>query len=140
VIDSTVRSFVIARANDRCEYCLVPQGARRFTFNIDHVIATQHQRNDHPDNLCFSCPKCNRKKGPNLSGIDPLTQTIVLLFHPRRQVWSEHFRTNGPLILGVSPSGRATVAVLDLNHEDRVRFRQSLLIEGAWPGPATSSK
>jgi hypothetical protein len=65
--------------------------------------------------------------------IDATTQTIVPLFHPRQQVWKEHFRTNGPLILGLTPSGRATVAVPDLNHEDRVHFRQSLMDEGAWP-------
>jgi hypothetical protein len=134
VIDRETRSFVIARANDRCEYCLVPQSARRLTFNLDHVIATQHQPNDDPNNLCFCCPKCNRKKGPDLSGIDPATQTIVPLFHPRQQVWAEHFQPNGPLIVGTTPTGRATVSVLDLNHEERIRFRQSLMDEGLWPG------
>ena len=133
MINPTNRSLVVVRSNGRCEYCLVPEFARKLTFNIDHVVATQHQRNDHPDNLCFCCPKCNRKKGPNLAGIDPTMQTIVPLFHPRLQVWAEHFRTNGPLIVGLTPTGRATVAVLDLNHEDRIDFRQSLIDEGYWP-------
>lgn len=136
LIDSATRSLVAARADGRCEYCLIPQSARQLAFNIDHVIARQHQRDDRADNLCFCCPKCNRKKGPNLSGIDPATQAVVPLFHPRRQVWSEHFRMNGPLIVGLTPTGRATVTVLDLNHEDRVIFRESLIEEGLWPQPS----
>jgi hypothetical protein len=132
VIDAVTRSFVIARAANRCEYCFVPQSARRLTFNIDHIVASEHQRNDHPDNLCFCCPQCNRKKGPNLAGLDPATQAIVPLFHPRQQIWAEHFRINGPLIVGLTPTERATVAVLDFNEKLRVAFRLSLIDEGLW--------
>jgi hypothetical protein len=59
----------------------------------------------------------------------------VSLFNPRLQVWADHFKTNGPLILGITSTGRATVAVLDLNHEDRVDFRELLMDEGLWPTP-----
>lgn len=57
MINSTTRSFVVNRASGRCEYCLVPESSRKLKFNIDHIIATQHQRNDHSENLCFCCPK-----------------------------------------------------------------------------------
>jgi hypothetical protein len=112
----------------------LPQSGYEATFNVDHIIAVQHRRDDSAANLCLSCPKCNRKKGPNLSAIDPDTQIVVALFNPRIDVWSVHFRWDGPRILGLTPSGRATVALLELNHEERIRLRQSLIREGGF-GP-----
>jgi hypothetical protein len=138
LIDSAIRALVIARAGNRCEYCALPQSGYAASFNIDHIVAAQHRYDDDPQNLAWACPKCNRKKGPNLSGIDPLTGSIVPLFHPRKDSWSAHFRWSGPLINGITASGRATVALLDLNHEDRIRLRLSLLREGILnPDPGT---
>lgn len=131
MIDSLTRALVISRAGNRCEYCRLPQHAYEATFNIDHIVASQHQHDDDPANLALSCPKCNRKKGPNLSGIDSVTQSVTTLFHPRRDDWAAHFRWNGPLLVGLTPCGRATVALLDLNQEDRVRLRQALIAESA---------
>jgi hypothetical protein len=103
------------------------------TFNVDHIVASQHRGDNDPSNLAFCCPKCNRKKGPNLAGIDPLTQSVVALFHPRHEMWADHFQWNGPLLIGATTTGRATVAVLDLNSDERVRLRKSLIAEGHWP-------
>jgi hypothetical protein len=47
-------------------------------------------------------------------------------------MWTDHFRWNGPLVVGLSPCGRATVAVLELNDDDRVQLRQALIDEGAF--------
>lgn len=117
----------------RCEYCRLPQIAYEATFHIDHIIAVQHRADDTPDNLALSCPKCNRRKGPNLVGIDPATQTLIRLFDPRTESWPAHFRWNGPLLVGLTACGRATIAVLDLNDEERVRLRQSLIAESVFP-------
>jgi hypothetical protein len=130
VIDSATRALVVARAANRCEYCLLPQEGYEATFNIDHIIASQHKQDDDASNLALSCPKCNRKKGPNLSSVDPLSQSVVALFNPRKDVWSQHFRWNGPLVVGLTAVGRATIALLDLNEEERVRLRQALIAEG----------
>ena len=132
-MDPALRSLVIARAAGRCEYCQLPQSAYEATFHVDHIVAVQHRPDDAPENLALSCPKCNRKKGPNLAGFDPATQSLVRLFNPRTDRWSEHFRWNGPLVVGLTACGRATVAVLDLNEEERVRLRQSLIAEGIFP-------
>src|SRR4051812_46698311 len=106
------RAFIVTRSGNRCEYCRLPQEGYEATFPIDHIIATQHQQDDSVDNLALCCPRCNRKKGPNLAGIDPVTRGLVPLFHPRRDRWTDHFRWNGTLILALTPVGRVTVAVL----------------------------
>lgn len=78
----------------------------------------------------MACHFCNRKKGPNLAGIDPVTGEITVLFHPRRDNWHDHFQWNGPLIEGRSAVGRATAHVLALNDSKRMRLRLQLLEEG----------
>jgi hypothetical protein len=130
VVDSTTRSLVIARAANRCEYCQIPQAASEAKLHVEHILATQHLKDDSLDNLALSCPRCNFKKGPNLSGIDPLTRTVVQLFHPRHDRWSDHFKWEGPLLLSSTPTGRATIALLDLNVGDRIRLRQQIIGEG----------
>jgi hypothetical protein len=81
----------------------------------------------------YVCSFCNLHKGPNLTGIDPRTRKIARLFHPRRMKWARHFRWEGPRLVGRTPIGRATIAVLDMNHEERVELRQSLVEEGSFP-------
>ena len=130
MLPSSLRTRVIERAENRCEYCRVPQSGYEVTFHIDHITASQHRQDDDLDNLALCCPKCNRKKGPNLAGIDPDMGSLVPLFHPRRQLWTDHFRWNRPVVVGISPTGRATIAVLDLNSEQRLRLRQALIAEG----------
>jgi hypothetical protein len=50
-----------------------------------------------------------------------------MLFNPRIDHWHDHFSSDGPLILGLTPTGRATVAVLNMNEEQRVLLRQRLI-------------
>lgn len=132
MINPATRAFVIARAGNRCEYCHLPQQGYVAALNVDHVISLPHLRDDDRGNLAFCCPKCNRKKGPNLAGIDPLTRSMVPLFHPRNDEWAQHFRWSGPLVLGLTARGRATIAVLDLNDQERVRLRRALIAEGTF--------
>lgn len=53
-----------------------------------------------------------------VEGIDPETGLRGSLFHPRRQVWAEHFKwsEDGLSVVGLTPTGRATVETLRLNH------------------------
>jgi len=62
-------------------------------------------------------------KGPNLTGIDPLTDAITGLFYPRRDRWEEHFEWSDFHIVGKTGVGRATAAVLDMNGDDRLDLR-----------------
>jgi hypothetical protein len=95
--------------------------------HIEHVIARQHGGSDDIDNLALACHRCNLHKGPNLSGVDPLTGRVEILFRPRRDQWPEHFALRGPHIEGLTPTGRATVEVLVLNDARRLELRQQLL-------------
>ncbi|HVC92984.1 MAG TPA: HNH endonuclease [Pirellulales bacterium] len=133
-MSGSLRQFVRERASFRCEYCQLPDfAAPASAFHVEHVFATQHGGSDHPDNRCWSCHRCNLHKGPNLSGRDPLTDNIVRLFDPRRQSWQRHFEWIGAILVGRTQTGRATIAVLDINEPQRVELRQILRDEGEWP-------
>ena len=62
----------------------------------------------------------------------------VRLFDPRRQVWADHFRWSeaGDEIVGLTPTGRATVAVLQLNRPVRMIARRAWVSVGWHPPPA----
>lgn len=130
----SARRLIRNRAGDRCEYCRLPQRlAGLASFHVEHVRARQHGGTDDPDNLCWSCHRCNLNKGPNLSGIDPDGGQLVPLFNPRGQSWPRHFRLAGPLVVGRTRVGRATVAVLAMNEPLRVDLRRHLIATGDWP-------
>jgi hypothetical protein len=117
-------------ARERCEYCHLPESAFKLGHVVDHVIARQHGGGDTPDNLALCCRNCNRYKGPNLSAIDPDTRATVRLFHPRRDVWEQHFEWSGPILRARTPIGRGTVALLAMNQPLRVLVREALMAEG----------
>ena len=110
--------------------CHLPQAGHEERFSTDHVIPNKHTRDDSTANLAFSCLRCNLFKGPNLSGIDPLTRQITILFNPRIQIWHEHFKWDTAVLVGLTPTGRTTIEVMQINAIDRIRLRQSLLAEG----------
>src|SRR5262249_28473480 len=118
-MDAATRRLVRERAQHRCEYCRLPQAAQPYiTFHIEHILPRKHGGTDDPSTLALACQRCNVCKGTDLSGIDPYSGNVERLFNPRTQDWSDHFELRGALILGRTPTGRATVAVLGMN-EDR---------------------
>ena len=126
-MQEAVRSAVRERAGHRCEYCGILQAHVPFAaFHIDHIIPRQHGGTDDAANLAMACYHCNLHKGPNLTGIDPETGAIVPLFHPRRDHWPEHFALQGVTIVGLTPTSRATVRVLQMNAVERVELRTAL--------------
>jgi len=124
--------LVWRRAGFRCEYCHFPEPFSGLNFQIDHIIAEKHGGPTESENLALSCIYCNSYKGPNLSGIDPATGEIARLFHPRRDVWSEHFRWQDALLVGRTPLGRATIAVLRVNDSTAVALRRLFMRAGAF--------
>jgi hypothetical protein len=97
-------------------------------FHVDHIIPKQHGGTDDPSNLALACYHCNLRKGPNLTGIDPDTGALVPLFHPRQERWDTHFALRETYIVGLTPTGRTTVRVLQMNAVDRVQLRAALRI------------
>lgn len=125
-MDATTRDIVRRRADHRCEYCLLPQAYSELTHHVEHIVAKQHGGSDDADNLALACHRGNLRKGPNLTGVDPLSGELVPLFHPRRDQWADHFLFRGVRILGTTPLGRATVRVLAMNDARRLELRSEL--------------
>lgn len=126
-MDASVREFVRNRAQNTCEYCLLRQEHSGLKHHIEHIVARQHGGPDDPTNLALACHRCNLNKGPNLSAIDPVSGTVVLLFHPRQQEWTEHFKASGARIEGITAIGRASVRLLNMNDARRLELRGQLL-------------
>src|SRR5438105_10212143 len=126
----TTELSVRSRANGRCEYCHLPEPLSKLAFSIDHVIARQHGGRSTMNNLSLCCGFCNRHKGPNIAGLDPDTGNLTRLFHPRGDRWNEHFHWEGARLIGLTPIGRTTIAVLAINHDIQIAIRQALLDEG----------
>jgi len=133
VIEPSARHLVRLRAKGRCEYCLLLEDHSELKHHVEHVIAKQHGGTDDLANLALPCHRCNLRKGPNLSGIDPLTDKVVRLFNPRQDAWDDHFKLEGLTIEGITPTGRATVQVMAMNDARRVELRQALLTQGKSP-------
>jgi hypothetical protein len=102
-------------------------------FEIDHIISRKHGGTTVAGNLALSCFRCNSFKGSNISGRDPLTLRLTPLFNPRRHKWARHFRWQGPNLVGLTPVGRTTIAVLKINEHFRVEVREGLIEEGVFP-------
>ncbi len=124
-IPTTLRRQVIERAQNRCEYCLLPAEVAFFPHEVDHVIAEKHGGATKIENLALACWRCNRHKGSDLTSFDPETRQLSPLFNPRTQLWSEHFAYERERIIGLTPEGRTTVTLLRLNSEERLIERLS---------------
>ena len=123
-MDAATRRAVRARAGNRCEYCQLTQAQSPLAkLHVEHVRPIKHQGRDDIDNLALACIDCNLHKGTNVAGYDPLSGALTPLFHPRQHGWEEHFRWQGVYIVGITPIGRTTVAVLDLNGAARLELR-----------------
>jgi hypothetical protein len=121
-----VETEIRRRAGSRCEYCQFPESAGGLAHVIDHIVARQHGGSSAIENLALCCGRCNLYKGPNIAGIDAKTRQITRLFNPRLDIWTEHFRKDGALIVGVSDVGRTTANLLVFNLPVRVAARRAL--------------
>jgi hypothetical protein len=74
----------------------------------------------------LACAYCNAAKGTNAAGFDPETDELVPLFNPRADTWADHFVWDGPILVGRTPIGRATIEVLGINRPERVEHRRLL--------------
>jgi HNH endonuclease len=134
-IPLALRQLVDQRAAGACEYCLIHQTFSIYSHEVDHVIASKHGGGSTKDNLVLACFPCNRYKGSDLTSIDPLTGVITPLFHPRTQIWLEHFQLEEGSILGLTAVGRTTIFLLRMNEINRVQLRQALVAQGLYSEP-----
>ncbi len=127
-MNAELRRRVRIRAKDRCEYCGIHQDFSPLaSLQIEHIRPIKHGGRDEEDNLGLACIDCNLAKSSNVAGFDPETGELTPLYHPRQQRWDDHFRVAGPFIIGMTAIGRTTVEVLNMNSEDQIELRASIL-------------
>lgn len=133
-IPDSLRQQVIERARERCEYCQTQQ-VIVVTMEIDHIVPQSAGGETILDNLCLACISCNGSKLDFQTGIDSQTEQEILLFNPRVQDWAEHFQwsEDGLQVIGLTPTGRATVVRLRMNREAVVNSRQRWVTVGWHP-------
>jgi len=126
MIGSQLRAQVRERARNACQYChLLHDDSPLAALHVEHIIPKVHGGSDGIDNLALACIDCNLHKGTNLTGIDPETNALTELFHPRRQEWEDHFEWQGIHLASKTATGRTTIRVLNINSEDQVALRSS---------------
>ena len=134
-VPADVRKRVRHAAGDRCGDCLSPQQLILGRLEIDHIIPSAKGGGDDEDNLWLACSLCNNYKGVQIEGVDSLTNERIILFDPRRQRWSDHFRwsDDGIQIEGITSCGRATVIALQLNNVLAISVRRAWVRAGWHP-------
>ncbi|MGH9760771.1 MAG: HNH endonuclease [Blastocatellia bacterium] len=123
-----LRQLVHERAGGICEYC---RSQARFSpqpFSVEHIVPRSAGGTTKEDNLALSCQGCNGHKYTKQYAADPLTGEMSALFHPRKQLWQDHFAWSADttMIVGLTPIGRATVEAMRMNRPELVALRQIL--------------
>lgn len=134
-VSAELRTLVVERARDRCEYCLSPARYATQRFSVEHVLPRTRGGQTVLENLALACQGCNNHKYNHTETVDPVSGLIVPLYNPRRDYWSDHFAWSADLliIVGLTPTGRATVAALLLNRAGVANLRRLLLLVGEHP-------
>jgi hypothetical protein len=134
-IPVALKQIVFDRAKGLCEYC---RSQARFAIDplvIDHIQPVSRGGKTIAENLALSCQTRNNYKYTKTEALDPVTNQSVSLFHPRAMVWEKHFTWNEEVTqaIGITPVGRATIALLQINRDGVVNMRRILAIMGYHP-------
>lgn len=131
----SIQTLVETRAKNCCEYCQAQAYFSHDSFSIEHIIPLFLNGTDELHNLAWSCLSCNSIKHTAVTAIDPMTGQVVSLFHPRQNIWEEHFEWGEDitLMIGKTPIGRATIHRLQLNRFGLVNYRRVLAAAGEHP-------
>jgi hypothetical protein len=120
---------------DCCADCQTTEQLTVVTFELEHITPISANGPTIFENLCLSCPTCNRRKSDRTLGIDPATGIAVRLFHPHRDRWKDHFAwtDEADRIIAATPTGRATIEVLGMNRQQLIRARRLWVALGEHP-------
>jgi hypothetical protein len=132
-VSDRLRREVADRAYHVCEYCLIHEQDTFWGCQVDHIISRKHAGPSEAENLAWACACCNNTKGSDLGTRVGQPPELVRLFHPRSDRWAGCFQLIGVRIEPTNPVGKATVKLLQLNHDSRWRERQVLALVGRFP-------
>jgi hypothetical protein len=123
------------RFRNCCAYCRTAEDLTVAIFEIEHIIPRSAGGETAFENLCLACPTCNRYKSAIVLVLDAVTQSEVPLFHPQSQEWDDHFSWNedATQIVGLTPTGRATIGALKMNRPQIIRVRRMWVAMGEHP-------
>ena len=129
------RQFVAERAGNFCEYCRCSFDFSSSPYAVEHIYPRVSGGTDERENLAWACQGCNGHKLAATEAGDPLTGAQAALCHPRFDQWSEHFQwsIDGLVLLGLTPTGRATIERLQLNRSRVINLRRVLQAFGMPP-------
>ena len=127
-LKARLRAEIGERARGCREYCRAQEKFSPDSFSVEHIAPLSGGGSCESDNLAYSCQGCNNRKYVSVEAVDTLTGELVALYHPRRQQWNDHFAWNEDftVVIGLTPTGRATVDKLQLNRRGLVNLRRVL--------------
>ncbi len=130
---------ITEQSRSRCCYCQSQLHIIGILLTADHIIPESLGGMTTLENLCLACWDCNLIKGNRITAIEPQTGITVRLFHPNQQKWTEHFRWSydGIHVIGITPTGRATVIALKLNRPVLLHARR-FWSDAGWHPPSTT--
>ena len=137
VIPVALRRLVIRRAANACEYCGLSQKGQEATFHIDHVIPRVAGGETRAENLALACVSCSLRKAARQTAVDPYSGADVPLYNPRGDDWHAHFQWEGVSLIGLTATGRATIAALHMNRPLILAIRQEEAALGRHPPQMT---
>ncbi|MEW5987092.1 MAG: HNH endonuclease [Chloroflexota bacterium] len=134
-IPRSLRRQLTAEFGNQCAYCHTLTLITGGRMVIDHIIPEIAGGQTEWANVCLACHSCNEFKGTQVKATDFKTGRQVPLFHPRQQSWREHFRwsADGCEIVGLTPTGRATIVALNMNNFEIVEARRRWVAVGWHP-------
>jgi hypothetical protein len=134
-IPTALRQTITDRARNRCGYCQVQAEVIGQDMQIDHIIPEAEGGETEEANLWLACVSCNQRKAVRTRVLDFQTGELVPLFNPVAQLWYDHFRwsEDGTEMVGLTPTGRATIDALQLNRNLLLKSRKRWVLAGFHP-------
>jgi hypothetical protein len=134
-VSADLRARIDSADRRVCCYCRLSEANSGVPLSYDHIEPRGRGGVTSFENVCLCCRPCNEFKSDVTDADDPLTGERVPLFHPRRQVWHEHFTwsADATRIEGITPTGRATVVALRMNRAMIVAARGRWFLAGWHP-------
>jgi hypothetical protein len=120
-IPAAIRRIVVQRAGQEA------------VFHIDHILPESEGGMTELDNLALACVSCSLRKGARRAAVDPTTQRLTRLYHPRTDAWTHHFHWEGLRVTGSSAIGRTTVSALQMNRINLQMIRSEEMLRGRHP-------
>jgi hypothetical protein len=129
------KDFIRQLAHGCCEYCQSQEAYSTQNFSMEHIIPTHLGGSNEIDNLALSCQGCNNIKYIKIGLTDEITNEFIPFFHPRKDIWTEHFAWSEDftLIIPLTKKGEVTLKALKMNREQVVNWRTAVLSIGKHP-------